>query len=140
MGPIARFICRRLLISLTTLVMISMVSFVIIQLPPGDFVSSYIAQLEQAGAVGSGADAERLREAYGLDRPMYVRYGMWAWDALHGNFGRSLDWGRPVSELIGERMGLTLLLCLGGLVLPWIIAFPIGLYCASHRGSLGDYT
>ncbi len=140
MGPTTRFLYRRLLISLTTIVMISMVSFVIIQLPPGDFVSSYIAQLEQAGAVGSGEDAERLRAAYGLDRPMYVRYGMWAWDALHGNFGRSLDWGRPVAELIGERMGLTLLLCIGGLVLSWIVAFPIGLYCASHRGSLGDYT
>ena len=140
MGPTVRFVCRRLLIALSTIVMISMVSFVIIQLPPGDFVSTYIAQLEQAGAVGSGEDAERLRAAYGLDRPMYVRYGMWAWDALHGDFGRSLDWGRPVTELIGERMGLTLLLCLGGLLLSWVIAFPIGLYCASRRGSFGDYT
>jgi peptide/nickel transport system permease protein len=140
MGPTAQFVCRRLLVSLTTLVMISMVSFVIIQLPPGDFVSTYIAQLEQAGAVGSGADAEGLRAAYGLDQPMYVRYGRWAWNALQGDFGRSLDWNRPVGELIGERMGLTLLLCLGGLALSWLIAFPIGLYCASHRGSLGDYT
>jgi peptide/nickel transport system permease protein len=140
MGATAQFICRRLIISLSTIVMISIVSFVIIQLPPGDFVSTYIAQLEQAGAVGSGADAEGLRAAYGLDQPMYVRYGMWAWNALHGDFGRSLDWNRPVAELIGERMGLTLLLCFGGLVLSWIVAFPIGLYCASHRGSFGDYT
>jgi peptide/nickel transport system permease protein len=140
MGPTARFVCRRLLTCIATIWVISVVSFVIIQLPPGDFVSTYIAQLSQGGALGSADDVQQLRAAYGLDQPMFVRYGMWAWKALHGDLGRSLDWGRPVADLIGERMGLTLLLSFGALLLSWIIAFPIGVYCATHRGSFGDYT
>lgn len=138
-GPVARFILRRLAIGVLTIWAISIISFVIIQLPPGDFVSNYIAQLAQAGTVGSAEDAARLRADYGLDKPMYIRYARWAWNVLHGDFGRSLDWGRPVGELIGERTGLTLMVSIGGLLFAWLLAFPIGVYSAVHRGSLGDY-
>jgi peptide/nickel transport system permease protein len=136
---VTQFILRRLAISITTIWMISVVSFVIIELPPGDFVSTYIAQLGQTGGVGSAADLARLRADYGLDQPIAVRYARWAWNVLHGDFGRSLDWGRPVAELIGERLGLTLALAGMALVLAWAISLPIGVYCAAHRGSLGDY-
>lgn len=139
MGPVSKFVLRRLAISLITIWVISIISFVIIQLPPGDFVSTYIAQLAQSGAIGSGEDVERMRADYGLDQPMMVRYAVWAWDVLHGDFGWSLDWGRPVGDLIAERIGLTLLLSLTALFLAWLIAFPIGVYCAANRGSTGDY-
>jgi len=139
MGPVARFVARRLFIGVLTISAISVISFAIIELPPGDFVTSYIAQLSQAGGIGSAEDAARLRADYGLDQPLYVRYAHWAMNALRGDFGRSLDWGRPVGDLIGERMGLTLAVSIGGLVLSWALALPIGIYCATHRGSLSDY-
>src|SRR5262249_32209158 len=138
-GPVARFICRRLAIGVLTIWAISVLSFTIIQLPPGDFVSNYVAQLSQSGGIGTAEDIARLRADLGLDRPAYVRYAHWAWNVLHGDLGRSLDLGRPVRELIGERMGLTLLVAFGGLCFAWILALPIGIYCAAHRGSLGDY-
>jgi peptide/nickel transport system permease protein len=137
--PVVRFIGRRLAIGLVTIWAISVISFVIIQLPPGDFVSNYIAQLAQGGTAGSVEDAARLRADYGLDQPMIVRYLNWSWNVLHGDFGRSLDWGRPVSDLVGEALPLTLLLSLGGLLLSWAIALPIAIYSAVHRRSFGDY-
>ncbi len=138
-GPVARFICRRLAIGLLTIWAISVLSFTIIQLPPGDFVSNYVARLSQTGGVGTAEDVARLRADLGLDRPAYVRYVHWAWNVLHGDFGRSLDLERPVSELISERLGLTLLVALGGLFFAWVFALPIGIYCASHRGSIAEY-
>jgi peptide/nickel transport system permease protein len=124
---------------LLTIWAISVLSFTIIQLPPGDFVSNYVARLSQTGGIGTAEDVVRLRADLGLDRPAYVRYAHWAWNVLHGDFGRSLDLGRPVSELIGERLGLTLLVALGGLLFAWVLALPIGIYCALHRGSIADY-
>lgn len=138
-APVARFLVRRTAVGLLTIWAISVVSFVIIQLPPGDFVSNYVAQLSQGGAIGSTEDIARLRAELGLDQPGYVRYAHWAWNVLHGDFGRSLDLGRPVSELISERIGLTLAVSLGGLFFSWSAALPIGIYCAANRGSLGDY-
>lgn len=139
LGPVARFICRRLTIGLLTIFAISVLSFTVIQLPPGDFVSNYVARLSQTGGIGTAEDVARLRADLGLDRPAYVRYAHWTWNILHGDFGRSLDLGRPVGELIGERLGLTLLVALGGLFFAWVFALPIGIYCASHRGSIADY-
>ena len=138
-GGVARFIGGRLVIGIVTIWAISLISFTIIQLPPGDFVSNYIAQISQSGASGSVEDAERLRHEYGLDRPLYVRYGRWVWNVLHGNLGASLDWGRPVKSLIAERIGPTLLVSVGGLLFTWLFAFPIGVYSAVRRGSVGDH-
>jgi len=138
LGPVAGFICRRLAIGVLTIWAISVLSFTIIQLPPGDFVSNYVAQLAQAGGIGTSEDIARLRADLGLDRPAYIRYAHWAWNVLHGDFGRSLDLGRPVRDLIAERLGLTLLVACGGLCFAWFFALPIGIYCATHRGSVGD--
>jgi peptide/nickel transport system permease protein len=139
LGPVSRFVIRRLLIGILTVWFISIISFIIIQLPPGDFVSAYIAQLSQAGAVGSNDVTEQLREAYGLNRPIYIRYFLWVVQVLHGQLGWSLSWGRPVLGLITERLGLTLILSVSALVLSWLIALPIGIYCAVKRGSMADY-
>jgi peptide/nickel transport system permease protein len=137
--PTLAFVARRLLVGLITLWIISIISFVIIQLPPGDFVSTYIAQLSQgAGSMGA-AEAERMRRELGLDQPMVVRYFAWLADILQGDFGRSLDWGRPVSELIGERIGLTLLLTATALAITWVVALPIGVYSAARRGTLSEH-
>lgn len=118
---------------------ISVVSFVIIELPPGDFVTNYIAQLVESGNAGSEEDAERLRAAYGLDKPVYLRYLNWLYATLQGDFGWSLAWDRPVADLIGDVIGATLLLSISGLLLSWAMALPIALYCALYRRSLGDY-
>jgi peptide/nickel transport system permease protein len=138
-GPISKFVCRRLAVGCITVVAVSILSFIIIQLPPGDFVSNYIAQIAADGAAGSSIDAARLRAEYGLDQPMYIRYFDWAWAVLHGDFGRSLDWGRPVADIIGDVLGDTLLLSLSGLVLSWVLALPVAIYCAMRPRSAGDY-
>src|SRR5713226_590580 len=104
------YILRRLLIAVGTVWVISMVSFVIIQLPPGDYVTSYIAQLMSTGSLVTQEEAENLRAQYGLDRPVYVQYAKWMWLVLHGNFGVSMEWKRPVTEVIGDRLLLTALL------------------------------
>ncbi len=136
---LGKFIIYRTSISAVTIFAASVISFIIIQLPPGDFVSSYVAQLAQTGAIGSTESIEQLRRDYGLDQPMIVRYLRWAADAIRGDFGISLQWNRDVGELIGEYLGLTLLLAIMGLLLAWGLASPIGLYNAMHRGSIGDY-
>src|SRR5215471_1747456 len=139
MSSVVKFICRRLAVGCVTVWAISVIAFVIIQLPPGDFVTNYIAQLAAGGTSGSAADVAQLRAEYGLDQPMYVRYVDWAWAVLHGDFGRSLYWGRPVGAIIGDVLGDTLLLSFSGLVLSWVLAFPIAIYCAMRPCSAGDY-
>ncbi len=136
---LGNFILYRTSISVVTIFAASVISFIIIQLPPGDFVSSYVAQLSQTGAIGSTESIEQLRRDYGLDQPMVVRYLRWAAGAIRGDFGMSLQWNREVSGLIGEYMGLTLMLAVLGLLLAWGLALPIGLYNAMYRGSMGDY-
>ena len=133
------FILYRTSISAVTIFAASIISFIIIQLPPGDFVSSYVAQLSQTGAIGSTESIEQLRRDYGLDQPMVVRYLRWAGGVVQGDFGMSLQWNREVSGLIGEYMGLTLMLAVLGLLLAWGLALPVGLYNAMYRGSVGDY-
>ena len=136
---LGKFIIYRTSISAVTIFAASVISFIIIQLPPGDFVSSYVAQLAQTGAIGSPESIEQLRRDYGLAQPMIGRYLRGAADAIRGDFGISLQWNRDVGELIGEYLGLTLLLAIMGLLLAWGLALPIGLYNAMHRGSIGDY-
>lgn len=134
------YVVRRLLLTIPTLFVISVVSFVLIQLPPGDFLSSYAANLAQMGEQISGEMIVRLQEAYGLNQPIYVQY--WKWISaivLHGDFGLSLEWKIPVSQLIWDRMGTTLMLTGFTLVFTWLLAIPIGIYSATHQYSLGDY-
>lgn len=132
------YIVRRLAAMVPTLFFVSIACFIIIQLPPGDFLTSLQAN---AAAMGSGADQaamDNLRHQYGLDQPKYVRYLKWIGGFLRGDFGYSFEWKRPVSELIAARLGLTLLLSFLSLGIMWLIAVPIGIYSATHKYSAVD--
>ena len=133
------FLLRRLLLGLVTIWLISVMSFIIIQLPPGDFVSAYIAQLAASGSSVSAEEAEAMRRLYGLGQPIYVQYFKWVSRVVVGDFGESMEWRRPVLEVIGDRIWLTLLLSVGSLFLTWILALPIGIYSAVRQYSWGDY-
>ena len=135
----AGYILRRLLIALGTVWVISVISFAIIQLPPGDYVTSYIAQLMATGTLVTQEEAENLRIQYGLNQPLYAQYARWVWLMLHGNFGVSMEWQRPVMEVIGDRLLLTALLALAAVIFTWILAIPIGIYSAVKQYSVGDY-
>lgn len=135
----ARYILERILYAIPTLILISIVSFTIIQLPPGDFLTSYIAQLSQAGQTVDEATIATLTKRYGLDQPIYVQYFKWVWGMLHGDFGQSFEWNRPVNTLIWERLSLTVAISLCTLIFTWIVAFPIGLYSATRQYSAGAY-
>jgi len=133
------YILRRLFIAVGTVWVISMVSFAIIQLPPGDYVTSYVAQLMASGTLVTQEEADNLRAQYGLDKPVYVQYAKWMWLVFHGNFGVSMEWKRPVTEVIGDRLLLTALLAFTAVIFTWILAIPIGIYSAVRQYSLGDY-
>ncbi|HOL55679.1 MAG TPA: ABC transporter permease [bacterium] len=134
-----QYVLRRILYMIPTLILIAVVSFIIIQLPPGDFLTSYIAQLSQTGETVDEATIAALRKRYGLDQPYYVQFFMWVWGMLHGDFGQSFEWNRPVSQLIWERLALTVAVSTFTMVFTWILSFPIGLYSATHQYSGGDY-
>jgi peptide/nickel transport system permease protein len=136
-----QYIVRRLILAIPTLFAISVLSFVIIQLPPGDFLTNYAAQLAQMGEGGEAAQQiEVLREAYGLGEPLYVQYLKWiSGILLRGDFGLSMEWKLPVSSLIWDRLGWTLFLTATTIVVGWIIAIPIGVYSATHQYSKLDH-
>lgn len=133
------YIIRRLLLMIPTVFAISVLAFVVIELPPGDYVTTYVMSLEQQGTQVSKEIAENLRHRYGLDRPSYVRYFLWISRFVRGDFGFSLSWGRPVSEMLLSRLAMTVLITLSSLLFSWVVAFPIGLYSAIRQYSLGDY-
>ena len=136
-----QYMIRRILFMAPTLLAISVISFVIIVLPPGDFLTSYIADLQEQGAMSEQAtkQAEALRERYGLDRPLFVQYTMWLGKLVRGDFGYSFTYSRPVSDIIWERLGLTLVVSISSLIFTWVVAFPIGFYSAVRQHSFGDY-
>ncbi len=133
------FIVRRLLAMVPTLFLISIVCFVIIQLPPGDFLTSLQALAASSGSGADQAAMDNLRHQYGLDQPKYVRYVKWIAGFPRGDFGYSFEWKRPVSELIAGRLGLTMLLSGLSLVIMWVIAVPVGIYSATHKYSAADH-
>jgi peptide/nickel transport system permease protein len=133
------YIGRRFLYMVLLLVMASVVSFAIIVLPPGDYLTSYINRLRSQGNEIAADQAEALRRQYGLDQPLYMQYLKWAWKFLHGDMGRSFQWQRPVADLIKERIGLTVLVSLVALVFTYVVAVPIGIYSAVRQYSPGDY-
>ena len=134
-----QFIIRRLLTAVVTLWAISVMSFIIIQLPPGDFLTSYVANLAEMGTSVSDTQVQIMREAYGLDQPIYVQYAKWMGGVLRGDFGRSLEWGVPVSDLIWDRLGLSILVGASSILFVWSIAIPIGVFSATHQYSFMDY-
>ncbi|MFN8524811.1 MAG: ABC transporter permease [Chloroflexota bacterium] len=133
------YLIRRFLLALFTVWAISVLSFVIIQLPPGDYVDAYIAQLSSTGSVVSQQEAENLRIQYGLDQPIYIQYLKWVGLAMRGNFGMAMEWGRPVTDVIGDRIWLTMVVSVFALALTWGIALPIGVFSAMRQYSAGDY-
>ena len=134
-----RYLLRRLGLAAITIVAITLVTFAILRLPPGDFVDAYAAQASLSGTAISQAEADALRQAYGLNQPLYVQYVKWAGMVATGNFGRSFEYGRPVTEVIGDRLWLTVLLSLGAIAVTWGLALPIGIYSAVRQYSVGDY-
>ena len=124
------------------LVLLSIITFIVIELPPGDYLTTYIIQLEsRTQSTVSEAEIARLTQQYGLDRPVYVRYFIWMRNiVLHGDFGRSFGWDQPVVEVIGDRLVLTIMLSLCTLLFTWIIAVPVGIYSATHQYSFWDHS
>jgi peptide/nickel transport system permease protein len=133
------YLLRRLIYIVVTVLFISVAGFVIINLPPGSYLDYYIARLEEMGTSTAENQIETLKRQYGLDQPAYVQYWKWATGFVRGDFGRSFQYNRDVSELIWERLGFTALISFSSLVLTWLIAIPIGIYSATHQYSWGDH-
>ena len=134
-----QYIIKRLLILPFLLFIFSIIAFILIQAPPGDFLTSYIAELATSGSSIERAQIDALRALYGLDQPQYIQYFKWIGRLLAGDLGFSLDWQRPISELIGERLALTLALGVGTFIFTWLVAIPIGILSATRQYSFFDY-
>jgi peptide/nickel transport system permease protein len=130
---------RRFVYMLIMLAVMSVVAFVLIQLPPGDYLTSYIMQLQASGQMVDQAQIASLRKQYGLDLPMYQQYFYWISNILKGDFGKSFDWNQPVNKLLAERLPVTLLVSLATLVFTYMVAIPIGIYSAVRQYSVLDY-
>ncbi len=134
-----RYILKRILWMIPFLFAVSIVAFILIQAPPGDYLTTYIAKLGESNEVLDQATVDNLRKRFGLDQPLYVQYFKWVANLLQGDFGMSYEWRQPVSDLVWERMGLTVLLSFSTLLFTWAVAFPIGIYSAVRKYSIGDY-
>jgi peptide/nickel transport system permease protein len=134
-----RYILQRLALLPLLMVIYSFVIFAIIQAPPGDFLTAYVATLASSGSSLSAEQIAALRAQYGLDQPFFVQYLLWLQHLMHGDFGLSLEYQRPNAELIGDVLGLTLALALFSFVLTWVLAIPAGIYSATHPRSIGDH-
>jgi peptide/nickel transport system permease protein len=134
-----RYIVQRLLLMIPTLLLISLVTFIIIQLPPGDYLETLVAELKAAGETADLAKVEFLRKQYGLDQPLWLQYWIWLTGLLRGDLGYSFEYDRPVSAIIGERLALTFVVSFAAILFTWLMAFPIGVYSATHQYSWGDH-
>ena len=132
------FIIRRVFYAIIMLIVVSFVSFIIISLPAGDFMDQKIAELQARGDQSASLRIDQYRERYGLDKPLLTQYWIWISNFVQGDFGISFEFERPVSELIGQRLGLSIVLSLATLILTWAIAIPLGVYSAVNQYSLGD--
>lgn len=135
-----QYILRRVLLIIPTMLVVSIVAFVIIQLPPGDFLTVLASRLASSGETVDQATLEIYKVRYGLGEPIYVQYWKWIFGIVtRGDYGESFLWNQPVSLLIGERMGLTIALSTVTLIFTWLIAFPVGIYSAVRKYSIGDF-
>ncbi len=133
------YVFQRLIYMIFLLWLVSIVTFVVIQLPPGDYLSTYISRLEQAGQDLSDEEVENLRRQYGLDLPLFSRYFKWFGQVLQGDFGLSFDWQQPVRDIIGERLALTFTIAILSALFTYAVAIPIGIFSATHQYSAADY-
>jgi peptide/nickel transport system permease protein len=133
------FLARRLLMMIMTLLVISVLVFIIIQLPPGDYLSVLIAELQSQGEQVAQQKIDFLREQYGLDRPMVEQYAVWLFGLLRGDLGFSFEYNKPVRDVIGDRLVLTVILNFATMLFIYLVSFPIGVYSATHQYSWGDH-
>jgi peptide/nickel transport system permease protein len=135
-----RYVIKRLVYMVPTLFGMSIIAFLIIQLPPGDYLSSMLASMADSGINVDQSQVERYREIYGFGDPVLVQYWKWISGILfRGDFGHSFEWNRPVIDLIMERMGSTLMISVAALIFVWAVSLPIGIYSAVRRHSFGDH-
>ncbi len=132
------YVIRRLGYALIMVVLVSFVSFLIIELPPGDFLTQKLAELNARGDRSAALRIDEYRARYGLDKPLLERYWIWASNFVKGDFGESFEYERPVKDLLGERITLTLIVAFTTLGLSWLIAIPVGVYSATHQYSFLD--
>lgn len=133
------YLVKRIGYGLLTIWAVSVLSFTIIQLPPGDYVTSYIAALEAQGGMVAEEEIASLRAQYGLNDPIYVQYGKWMAQIAQGNLGMSFQYRVPVTDIISERLLLTIVLALGSVIFVWLTAIPIGIFSAVRQYSFQDY-
>ncbi|EPJ43669.1 MAG: ABC transporter, membrane spanning protein (oligopeptide) [Osedax symbiont Rs1] len=136
----ANYFIKRILTMIPTLIIISMLVFIIIQLPPGDYLESMIAELESQGESVDPQQIQFLRQEYGLDKPIWQQYFVWITGFVQGDLGYSFEYNLPVAEVVGDKMWLTILVSFFTIILTWLIAFPIGMYSATHPYSWSDYS
>jgi peptide/nickel transport system permease protein len=136
---VLNYIFKRLLSAIPFMFLVSLTVFILIQLPPGDFVDSYAALVASSGETLTPDQMAELRIRFGLDQPLIIQYFHWIIGVVQGDLGYSFEWQSPVSELVGERIGLTLILSLSAMMFTWMLALPIGIYSAVRRYSFGDY-
>jgi peptide/nickel transport system permease protein len=134
-----QYLIRRLLVMVPTLLAISAIVFTIIQLPPGDYLSTLIAELQSQGETANLERIAFLREQYGLDRTPVEQYFHWLFGLLHGDLGWSFEYNLPVNQVIGDRLALSFLIAFVTVLFTYAVAFPIGIYSATHQYSWGDY-
>ncbi|MCE7030300.1 ABC transporter permease [Jiella avicenniae] len=134
-----RYLVNRLMTMVLTLVAISVLVFAIIQLPPGDYLTSYIAEIQAQGEQVTADKIQFLREEYGLDKPLWEQYLVWVTGLVHGDLGYSFEYSQPVADVVGERMPLTLLLNAATVIFVYLVSFPIGIYSATHQYSWTDH-
>lgn len=133
------YVVNRLLTMIPTLFVISILVFLIIQAPPGDYLTTYINELTSQGERVAPEKIEFLRTQYGLDKPFYVQYLLWVGGLLQGDLGYSFEYSLPVGDVVGDRLLLTIIVSAATIIFIWVVSFPIGIYSATHQYSMGDY-
>src|SRR5215813_14713517 len=133
------YLVHRILIMIPTLIAISIVIFTIINLPQGNYYTTYIAELQQSGEAVDLAKIQFLEDEYGLNRPLWQQYLYWAFGLLHGNMGYSFAYNLPVNKVVGDRLFFTFLVSFTTIIFTYLVAFPIGVYSATHQYSISDY-
>jgi peptide/nickel transport system permease protein len=134
------YVIRRILMMIPTLIVISALVFIIIQLPPGDYFTTYMNELQSQGEAIDEAKIAFIKEQYGFDKSMPEQYFTWVIGMLQGDFGYSFEYSLPVSEVVGDRLLLSFIVSFTTIMFTWIVAFPIGVYSAVRQYSIGDYS
>src|SRR3979409_2609182 len=133
------FMARRLLLAVFTIIAISILAFLIIHLPPGDYVTTYILRIAASGGPVAAEEAANLRVLYGLDQPVYIQYLRWVGLITRGNFGMAMEYQLPVAQVIGDRLWLTVAVSTAALIFTVLVAIPIGIFSAVRQHSILDY-